>query len=200
MRKVLNDEAQAGLTTKLQLLPQFGTDDLNQTRRSANLTPPKHPCGGGRRSFTRATRDQLFAPSRDDVNDVTLQLSDFSTYININAVETYIWETKQVDPPTINIDGAVRLGPVVFEGDVQVGQRVGAAGDEYNFQRKDARLVYDQPEEYRRFFLGDLDPKFAASSRSYRWAELASCGRSAGSMPFARLFYNPIDNSFCSAT
>ncbi len=159
MRKVLNDEAQAGLTTKLQPLPQFGTDDLNQTGVQLTYDPSTLAVVVVEVSPEQRATKNLFAPSRDDVNDVTLQLSDFSTYININAVETYIWETKQVDPPTINIDGAVRLGPVVFEGDVQVGQRVGAAGDEYNFQRNYARLVYDQPEEYRRFFLGDLDPE-----------------------------------------
>lgn len=159
MQPVLNDEAHVVLSTKLQPLPQFGPDDLNQTGVELTYDPstlavvvvevlPEQ----------RATRD-LFAPPRDDKNDVTLRLADFSTYININAIETYVWESQQVDPPTINIDGALRVGPVVFEGDVQFGQRFSVTGDEYKFQRNYARLVYDQPAEYRRFFLGDLDPE-----------------------------------------
>jgi outer membrane usher protein len=159
MRPVLNDEAHALLATKLQPLQQFGPDDLSQTGVELTYDPSTLAVVLVEVSpEQRATRD-LFAPPRDDISDVTLQLADFSSYININAVETYIWERDQVDPPTINIDGAIRVGPVVFEGDIQFGQRFGLVDDEYKFQRNYARLVYDQPEQFRRFFLGDLDPE-----------------------------------------
>lgn len=159
MRTILNDEAHLGLASKLQPLPQFGPDDLNQTGVQLTYDPSTLAVVVVEVSpEQRATRN-LFAPSREDISDATLQLAQFSSYININAVETYVWETKQIEPPTINVDGAIRFGPVVFEGDAQFGQRLGSAGNEYKFQRNYARLVYDQPEQYRRFFLGDLDPE-----------------------------------------
>ncbi len=159
MRNVLNDEAQVGLANKLQPLPQFGPDDLNQTGVQLTYDPSTLAVVVVEVSPEQRATKNLFSPPRDDINDVTLQLAEFSSYININAVETYIWENEKVDPPTINIDGAIRFGPVVFEGDVQFGERFGAVRDEYKFQRNYARLVYDQPEQYRRFFLGDLDPE-----------------------------------------
>lgn len=159
MRAVLNDEAHAGLAAKLQPLPQFGPDDLSQTGVQLTYDPSTLAVVVVEVSPEQRATKNLFAPSRDDLNDVTLQLAEFSSYININAVETYVWEAGQVDPPTINIDGAVRFGPVVFEGDVQLGQRLEATGEQYKIQRNYARLVYDQPDQYRRFFLGDLDPE-----------------------------------------
>src|SRR3546814_21026281 len=58
---------------------------------------------------------------------------------------------------SINFDGAVRLGRFVFEGDAQLGQQFGVTGDTYKFTRNYARLVYDEPEDFRRWYLGDLD-------------------------------------------
>ncbi len=159
MKPVLNDEAHIGLTGRLQPLPQFGPDDLKETGVELNYDPTTLAVVVVEVSPEQRATQDLFAPPRDDINDISLQLAEFSTYININAIETYVWETKQVDPPTINIDGAVRVGPVVFEGDVQFGQQFGLTDDEYKFSRNYARLVYDQPEQYRRFFLGDLDPE-----------------------------------------
>ncbi|MDK2762327.1 MAG: hypothetical protein KYX64_13330, partial [Sphingopyxis sp.] len=79
--------------------------------------------------------------------------------LNLSAIQSYIWEGNRADPPTINFDGAVRLGRVVFEGDARFGQQFGLTGDSYKFRRNYARFVYDQPEDYRRWFLGDLDPE-----------------------------------------
>jgi outer membrane usher protein len=159
MRPVLNDPAHVELSTKLQPLPQFGPDDLKQTGVQLTYDPSTLAVVVVEVAPEQRATQNLFAPPRDDTNDVTLQLAEFSSYININAIETYVWETKQVDPPTINIDGALRFGNIVFEGDAQLGQRFGVTGDEYKFSRNYARLVYDQPEDYRRFFLGDLDPE-----------------------------------------
>lgn len=159
MRPVLNDPAHVELSTKLQPLPQFGPDDLTQTGVQLTYDPSTLAVVVVEVSPEQRATQNLFAPPRDDTNDVTLQLAEFSSYININAIETYVWETQQVDPPTINVDGAIRFGNIVFEGDAQLGQQFGVTGDEYKFSRNYARLVYDQPEEYRRFFLGDLDPE-----------------------------------------
>ena len=159
MVPILNDDAHGALSLKLEPLPYFGPEDLEMTGVELTYDPsslavvvvdvlPEQ----------RATED-LFAPPRDDLNDISMEPAKFSAFLNLSASGTYIWEGSQIDPPTINFDGAVRLGPVVFEGDAQLGQSFGLAEDSYKFSRNYARLVYDQPEQYRRWFLGDLDPE-----------------------------------------
>ncbi len=157
MKSILNDAAHVELSTKLEPLPQFGPEDLDQTGVQLTYDPSTLAVVVVEVSpEQRAIRD-LFAPPRDDVNDVTLEPAGLSGFLNLSVIGTYIWEGSQIDPPTINFDGAVRVGSVVFEGDAQLGQEFGLAGDSYRFRRNFARLVYDEPEDFRRWYLGDLD-------------------------------------------
>lgn len=160
MESVLNETARADLTLRFKGLTTFGADDLGDTGVALTYDPsslsvvivdvaPEQ----------RATRN-LFAPPLDDINDVTLMPSRFSAYLNLNVIQTYVWEgDKNADPPTVNFDGALRFGSVVFEGDAQVSQQFNESGESYRFERNYARLVYDQPEQYRRWLVGDLDPE-----------------------------------------
>jgi outer membrane usher protein len=159
MKPVLNDAAQIELSSKLQPLPQFGPDDLNQTGVELTYDPSTLAVVVVEVEPERRAVQNLFAPPQDDANDITLQLAKFSSYINFSATETYIWEESKAQRPTINIDGAVRVGNFVFEGDMQLGERFGISGDEYKLTRNYARIVYDQPEKFRRWFAGDLDPE-----------------------------------------
>ena len=159
MRPVLNDPAHLELSNKLRPLAQFGPDDLEQTGVELTYDPNTLAVVVVEVAPEQRAVQNLFAPPRDDENDVTLQPAQFSAYINFSATQTYVWENKQAEPPTINIDGAVRVGDFVFEGDAQLGQRFGLTGDEYKFTRNYARFVYDEPDQYRRWFVGDLDPE-----------------------------------------
>lgn len=159
MQPVLNEEAHAALASHLAALPNFGPDDLGKTGVQLTYDPSTLAVVVVEVSAEqRAIRD-LFSPPREDSNDITLKPAGFSAYLNLNAIQTYVWEGNQADPPTINFDGAVRLGRFVFEGDAQLGQQFGLSGDSYKFTRNYARLVYDEPEDYRRWYLGDLDPE-----------------------------------------
>ena len=159
MMSVLNETAHTELSAKLASLPQFGPEDLGETGVELTYDPSTLAVVVVEVSpEQRAIRD-LFAPPRDDISDITLQPATLSGYLNLSVAGTYIWEGTQIDPPTINFDGAVRLGRVVFEGDAQLGQQFGLTGDSYKLTRNYARLVYDEPEDYRRWFLGDLDPE-----------------------------------------
>ncbi|MEW4467680.1 hypothetical protein AB1K62_07615 [Parasphingorhabdus sp. JC815] len=159
MTSVLNENAHTDLSEKLASLPQFGPEDLSETGVELTYDPSTLAVVVVEVSpEQRAIRD-LFAPPRDDINDITLEPADFSAFLNLSVASTYFWEGNEINPPTINFDGAVRLGPVVFEGDAQLGQRFGLTGDSYKLTRNYARLVYDEPEDYRRWFLGDLDPE-----------------------------------------
>jgi outer membrane usher protein len=159
MQPVLNETAHAELASRLATLPNFGPDDLAKTGVQLTYDPSTLAVVVVEVSAEQRAIKDIFAPPREDANDVTLQPAGFSAYLNLSAIQTYVWEGNQADPPTINFDGAVRLGRFVFEGDAQLGQQFGLTGDSYKFTRNYARLVYDEPEDYRRWFLGDLDPE-----------------------------------------
>ena len=159
MAPVLNAPAHEALALRLQPLKQFGPDDLAQTGVALTYDPSTLAVvlveiGADQRAIAN-----LFAPPRDDTNQVTLQPADFSAYVNLGLIQTYIWEQGGADAPTINMDGALRFGRIVAEADAQLGQQLGDEGSKYKFTRNYARLVYDEPEVYRRWFLGDLDPE-----------------------------------------
>jgi len=159
MSPILNEEAHGDLSSKLSALPYFGPEDLEMTGVKLTYDPSSLAVVVVDVLPEQRAVEDLFAPPRDDTNDITMDPAGFSAYLNLSASGTYIWEGSQMDPPTINFDGAVRVGPVVFEGDAQLGQSFGIGEDSYEFSRNYARLVYDQPEQFRRWFLGDLDPE-----------------------------------------
>ncbi|MDK2762324.1 MAG: hypothetical protein KYX64_13315, partial [Sphingopyxis sp.] len=159
MQPVLNEPAHAELAARLASTPNFGPDDLGKTGVQLNYDPSTLAVVVVEVAAEQRAIKDIFAPPREDANDVTMQPADFSAYLNLSAIQSYIWEGNRADPPTINFDGAVRLGRVVFEGDARFGQQFGLTGDSYKFRRNYARFVYDQPEDYRRWFLGDLDPE-----------------------------------------
>jgi outer membrane usher protein len=122
MKSILNDPAHVELTNKLSSLTQFGEEDLDQTGVRLTYDPSTLAVVVVEVSPEQRAISNLFAPPRDDTNDISLEPASLSGYLNLSVLGTYIWEGSQLDPPTINFDGAVRLGPVVFEGDAQLGQ------------------------------------------------------------------------------
>lgn len=159
MRTVLNDEAHAALSATLASKPVFGLDDLAETGVGLTYDPASLAVVVVQvRPDQRAVED-LFAPPRDDLNDVNLAPASLSAYLNLNASQTYIWDADDQQRPTLNLDGALRFGRIVFEGDASLGEEFGLAGTSYRFARNYARFAYDQPEAYRRWYLGDLDPE-----------------------------------------
>mgnify|MGYP003627674645 CR=1 FL=1 len=159
MLPILNDDAHSGLTEKLGSLTHFGPDNLATTGVQLTYDPSSLAVVVVEVSPEQRATEDLFAPPRDDINDISLEQASLSGFLNLSVATTYIWEDSRTVPPTVNIDGAVRVGPVVFEGDAQFAQSFGSAGESYKFSRNYARLVYDQPENYRRWYLGDLDPE-----------------------------------------
>ncbi|WP_244858074.1 hypothetical protein [Sphingopyxis granuli] len=157
MRPVLNDEAQGSLAARLQGLEQFGPDDLDRTGVQLTYDPSTLAVVVVEVNAEQRAIEDLFAPPRPDLNDISLQPEGFSAFLNLNAIQTHVWEANNHQPPTVNFDGAIRFGRFVFEGDAQIGERVGLTDNKYRFTRNYARIVFDQAEDYRRWFLGDLD-------------------------------------------
>lgn len=158
LKPVVTSEALAELTTHLQGMDQFGPDNLAETGIALTYDPSLLAVVVLEVAPDQRAMIDLFGPVMDDPSDVTLQPAAFSAYLNISAVTTRIWGSDRTARPTINLDGATRIGRFVFEGYGQFGERgIPGGGNSYSFQRSYARMVFDEPEDYRRWFLGDLD-------------------------------------------
>lgn len=156
---ILNEEALAFLASRLSDISQFEPDYLNGTGIALTYDPATLAVVVVEVSAEQRAVVDLFAPPRDDAEQATMAPAGFSGYLNLGVIQSYFWEQQDAPRPTIAFDGALRLGPIVFEGDGQLSQQLALNGEEYVFQRNFARFVYDQPTEFRRWFLGDLDPE-----------------------------------------
>lgn len=81
----------------------------------------------------------------------------FSAYLNSNMVMSYRHADGDAPAPSLFLEGAARFGSVVFEADVQGSEDL--FDGKYRVLRRYARMVYDQPEDFRRWYLGDLTPE-----------------------------------------
>ncbi|MGN3975264.1 hypothetical protein [Tsuneonella sp. SYSU-LHT278] len=159
MRKVLNEEAHISLSARLKPIASFGPEDLEETGVELTYDPASLAVVVVEVSPEQRAVEDLFAPPRDDLDDTSLSPARVSGYLNLNASHTYVWSRDDQPAPTVNLDGAIRLGPIVFEADAALREDFGRVRPSYRFARNYARLVYDQPHDYRRWFAGDLDPE-----------------------------------------
>lgn len=159
IRAILNDEAHAVLADQLAELSTLSGANLEGTGVRLRYDPSSLAVVVVEVLPEQRAIQNLFAPPRDDLEAIDFEPARFSGYLNLNAAQTYIWELGNIDPPTLLFDGAIRLGSIVFEGDAQLQQDFSRNQERYQLERNYARLVYDQPEGFRRWFLGDLDPE-----------------------------------------
>ena len=159
VRSILNENAHAELSDHLQPFERFGPEELEGTGVALQYDPSTLAVVVLQVDPEKRSVRDLFAPPREDQDDISLEPADFSTYLNVSVSQTKIWERDGTIRPTISFDGAFRVGGIVFEGDGSFSERSDFNGESYNFERNFARAVYDQPDQYRRWFLGDLDPE-----------------------------------------
>lgn len=81
----------------------------------------------------------------------------FSAYLNMSGTISRLSQDGGIQKPDIFANGAIRFNDFVFEADGQL--RRDFATNAYQIERRFARLIYDQPDNYRRFLAGDLDPE-----------------------------------------
>lgn len=81
----------------------------------------------------------------------------FSAFLNVSASVSRLSDDGSIRRPDVFLNGAVRYNDIVFEADAQARSDFQDGG--YKVERRYARLVFDQPEQARRWFLGDLDPE-----------------------------------------
>ena len=82
----------------------------------------------------------------------SIQPAGFSAYLNTNVNMIYRDQNGLV-PPEIFLLGAARYRDVVLEFDGGFTQNL---LNDYDFYRRSARAIYDEPESYRRWSAGDL--------------------------------------------
>ncbi len=159
MRPIINEEAQIDLANRLGDRETFGQDDLDETGIRLTYDPSTLAVVVVEVSPEERAIMNLFAPPRDDEDQILLQPANFSAYLNLNLGQTYVWEAEETELPTLTFDGALRVGRFVFEGDAELGTRFGQGGEAYKIRRNYARVVYDQATDYRRWTVGDLEPQ-----------------------------------------
>lgn len=156
--ELLNETARAKLAQALAGKATFDNRDLAQTGIALEYDPGSLSIVVLRIDSTQRATEELFKTPHPDDDKPDAFPAEFSAYLNFNAVTNYFWGGSSVTglrKPAIYLNGAARYGGVVLETDLQVAEEFGQNGT-YRFDRNYVRMVYDEPEEYRRWYLGDL--------------------------------------------
>lgn len=152
---LLTLEAQDELRVGLQAYASFTPAQLELMGVRLDYDPQQLAVMVLRIDPTKRSLQNLFEEGRRD--EVGERPSFFSAYLNSNLVLMKRSDEDSLSKPSGFLSGAVRIGNLVLEADVQ--GREDFNDDGYVVDRRYARLVYDQPERFRRFYLGDLEPE-----------------------------------------
>lgn len=155
LEPLLTPEARAELAANLAGVENFAPEEINDTGIQLDYDPEQLAVLVLRIDPTKRSVEDLFQGSRPE--EPGLPPEDFSAYLNANLTIDRRQSTGEVSQPSIFLNGAMRYKRLVLEADVQ-GREDIFSGD-YDIVRRYARLVYDQPEDYRRWHVGDLDPE-----------------------------------------
>lgn len=152
---LLTPEAQAELAASLEGIESFAPEEINATGISLDYDPDQLAVLVLRIDPTKRTVESLFQGGRPE--EPAAPPEDFTAYLNTNMAIQRRESTGRINTPSVFLNGAVRYKNLVFEADVQ-GREDFFTGD-YSTERRYARFVYDEPEAFRRWYLGDLDPE-----------------------------------------
>ncbi|QCQ97355.1 fimbria/pilus outer membrane usher protein [Brevundimonas sp. SGAir0440] len=153
LRDVVNPEALAEITSLIGERLIFESEDISPAGVSLAYDPSTLSVAILRIDPARRSRGEIFAAGTRQPES-SIQPEPFSAYVNLDAFATA--QDGQIDPAGL-VSGAIRFGNIVFEAEARGGRGVDGTTE---FDRRYARLVYDEPEAYRRWYLGDLDPEF----------------------------------------
>lgn len=150
---LLTPEAQEELKARLEGVDSFAPEEINATGISLDYDPDQLAVLVLRIDPTKRSVESLFQGGRPEEPGAAPE--DFSAYLNTNLAVSRRQSTGDVTSPSVFLNGAVRYKGLVFEADVQ-GREEQFSGN-YEVERRYARFVFDQPAEYRRWYLGDLN-------------------------------------------
>lgn len=150
---LLTPEAQEELKAQLEGVESFAPEEINATGISLDYDPDQLAVLLLRIDPTKRSVESLFQGGRPEEPGAAPE--DFSAYLNTNMAVSRRQSTGDVTTPSLFLNGAMRYKGLVFEADVQ-GREDQFSGD-YEIERRYARFIFDQPAEYRRWYLGDLN-------------------------------------------
>ncbi|MBO9623977.1 MAG: hypothetical protein J7500_14805 [Sphingomonas sp.] len=155
---LLNPEARDQLMNAAPGKDRLESDDLKPQGISFEYDPSSLAVVVLTIDPSKRALEQIFA--RPNPGDATIDLApaDLAAFLNINGFYSRDWRGDFDEPPTVALNAAIRYGGMVLEGDGQFRSR-GAQDRAYRFDRSYARLVYDEPADYRRWYVGDLNPE-----------------------------------------
>lgn len=151
---LLTQEAQASLEASLAGIETFAPEEINAAGIQLDYDPDQLAVLVLRIDATMRVPESLFQGGQPEAPAAPPEA--FSAYLNTNMALQYYHTTGEAALPSVFLNGAVRYKRLVFEADFQ-GRETPFEGS-YDFERRHARFVYDQPEDYRRWYLGDLEP------------------------------------------
>lgn len=150
---LLTPEAQEELRQRLEGMDSFAPEEINATGIRLDYDPDQLAVLVLRIDPTKRSVESLFQGGRPEEPGEAPE--DFSAYLNSNLAVSRRQSTGDVTSPSVFLNGAVRYKGLVFEADVQ-GRENQFSGD-YEVERRYARFVFDQPADYRRWYMGDLN-------------------------------------------
>lgn len=149
---LLTTEAQAGLTATLDGKDSFEPGGVSGAGIWLEYDPGQLALLVVRIDPANRVMESLYERGRAEAPAQAPE--SFSAYLNTNVVASYRHAEQEAPAPSVFLDTAVRYRNLVFEADVQGGEDLFDGG--YQVDRRYARFVYDQPEDFRRWYLGDL--------------------------------------------
>lgn len=155
IRPLLTEEGRTLLAASLDGVESFAPEEINATGIQLDYDPEQLAVLVLRIDPTLRLPQMLFRRGTPD--EPGREPEAFSAYLNTNMVLQRRHSTGDIETPSLFLNGAIRYKSLVFEADVQ-GRENRFTGD-YEVERRYARFVYDEPENYRRWYVGDLDPE-----------------------------------------
>lgn len=152
---LLTPEAQADLEASLVGITDFAPEEINAAGIQLDYDPEQLAVLVLRIDPARRVPEMLFQGGQPEPPEQSPL--NFTAYLNSNIAIARRQSTGDITTPSVFLSGAARYKNFVFEADVQGREDVFTG--EYDVERRYARFVYDEPEAYRRWYLGDLDPE-----------------------------------------
>lgn len=155
---LLNAEARTRIAAQLGQRDAFVPDDLGAIGITLEYDPGTLSVVVLRIAPEQRAMEALFDAPVPENEQPDLLPAGFSAFLNINAVQTQYWE-GDTPLPSIFLNGAARIGRFVVEADIEAGEQGFTGSQDYGVERNFVRGVYDEPEQFRRWYLGDLSPE-----------------------------------------
>lgn len=155
LNPLLTDQARLELAASLDGIESFEPDSINGTGIALDYDPEQLAVMVLRIDPSKRLPESLFRGGEPDPAD--LGPEPFAAYLNANMNVQRLNSTGEVGKPNVYLNGAISYRRLVFEADFQ--GREDRFRDTYEVERRYARFVYDEPETYRRWYLGDLNPE-----------------------------------------